>query len=155
MGELGVDDRLLFYSVSGEFGCFSNFSPHPIRLKGKTWPTSEHYFQAQKFVGTPDEDEVRGAKSPMLAARMGRSRKRPLRRDWESVKDAIMHQAVLAKFTQHDDLRAILLSTGDATIVEHTENDSYWGDGGDGRGRNRLGLTLMRVREELRRSHPA
>jgi ribA/ribD-fused uncharacterized protein len=140
-----------FYGVSGEYGCFSNFSPHPIALKGRTWPTSEHYFQAQKFSDTPDEEEVRQAKSPMVAARMGRSRKRPLRQDWESVKDSIMHEAVRAKFTRHADLRQILLGTGDATIVEHTENDAYWGDGGDGSGKNKLGLILMRVREELRR----
>lgn len=139
-----------FYKVSEEYGAFSNFAPYPIRLKGKTWPTSEHYFQAQKFAGEPDEEEIRKEKSPMIAARMGRSRKRPLRTDWESVKDTIMHEAVLAKFTQHDDLRAMLLATGDARIVEHTENDRYWGDGGDGRGKNRLGTILMRVREELR-----
>ncbi len=138
-----------FYGVSDEYGCFSNFSPHPITLGGKTWPTSEHYFQARKFAGTPDEEEVRRAKSPMIAARMGRSRKRPLREDWESVKDSIMHEAVLAKFTQHPELREILLATGDSKIVEHTTNDSYWGDGGDGSGRNRLGEILMRVREEL------
>ena len=141
-----------FYSVNADFDCFSNFSPHPITLKGVTWPTSEHYFQAQKFAGTPDEEEVRQAKSPMIAARMGRSRKRPLRKDWESVKDSIMQEAVLAKFTQHADLREILLGTGAATIVEHTENDGYWGDGGDGSGKNRLGRILMQVREELRSS---
>ena len=145
--EMGV---INFYGVGEAHGCFSNFSPHPIRLDGKSWPTSEHYFQAQKFAGTPDEEEVRLAKSPMIAARMGRSRKRPLRKDWEAVKDRIMHEAVAAKFTQHADLRAIRLGTGDATIVEHTENDAYWGDGGDGRGKNRLGQILMRVREELR-----
>jgi ribA/ribD-fused uncharacterized protein len=139
-----------FYAVGDDYGCFSNFSPHPIRLKGKTWPTSEHYFQAQKFAGTSDEDEVRRAKSPMIAARMGRSRKRPLRKDWESVKDSIMHDAVLAKFTQYEDLQATLLATGALTIVEHTEKDRYWGDGGDGSGKNRLGQILMRVREELR-----
>jgi N-glycosidase YbiA len=61
-----------------------------------------------------------------------------------------MHEAVLAKFTQHADPREILLGTGDAAIVEHTENDRYWGDGGDGSGRNRLGVILVRVREELR-----
>lgn len=139
-----------FYHVSGEYGCFSNFSPHPIVLKEKTWPTSEHYFQAQKFSGAPDEEEVRQAKSPMVAARMGRSRQRPLRPDWESVKDQIMHEAVLAKFTQHEDLREILLGTGESHVVEHTENDRYWGDGGDGRGKNMLGQILMRIREELR-----
>ena len=143
-----------FYNVGDEFGGFSNFSPHPITLKGKTWPTSEHYFQAQKFAGTADEEEVRLAKSPMIAARMGRSRKRPLRKDWESVKDSIMHEAVLAKFTQHPELQAILLGTGDAKLVEHTENDAYWGDGGDGSGKNRLGRILMRVRDELRSSEP-
>jgi N-glycosidase YbiA len=141
-----------FYSTSDEYGGFSNFSPHSIMLKGKTWPTSEHYFQARKFAGTPDEEEVRLAKSPMIAARMGRSRKRPLRKDWESVKDSIMLEAVLAKFTQHAELREILLATGDATIVEHTKNDAYWGDGGDGHGKNRLGQILMQVREELRSS---
>jgi ribA/ribD-fused uncharacterized protein len=146
-GEMNV---IHFYSAGGEFGCLSNFSPHPIALKGKTWPTSEHYFQAQKFAGAPDEEEVRQAKSPMIAARMGRSRKRPLRKDWESVKDSIMHEVVLAKFTQHADLREILLATRDATIVEHTRNDSYWGDGGDGRGKNQLGRILMHVRDELR-----
>src|SRR5262245_61377195 len=134
-----------FYSTSGEYGCFSNFSPHPITLKGRTWPTSEHYFQAQKFPGVADEEEIRLARSPMIAARMGRSRKRPLRKDWESVKDAIMHEAVLAKFTQHADLRETLLATGDAQIVEHTEKDNYWGDGGDGSGQNRLGRILMRA----------
>ncbi len=147
-------DPIRFYSVSDEFGCFSNFSPHPIWLKKKTWPTSEHYFQAQKFAGTPDEEEVRKARSPMIAARMGRDRKRPLRKDWESVKDAIMRAAVVAKFAQHADIRAILLETGDAGIVEHTENDDYWGDGGDGSGKNRLGQILMSAREELRRSPP-
>src|SRR3954462_5362432 len=125
-----------FYSVSDKYGCLSNFSPHPIKLKGKSWPTSEHYFQAQKFTGTPDEEEIRLAKSPMIAARMGRSRKRPLRKDWESAKDRLMHEAVLAKFTQHAELREILLATGDARIVEHPENDAYWGDGGDGSGKN-------------------
>ena len=143
-----------FYGVGDDYGCFSNFSPHPITLKGESWPTSEHFFQAQKFSGTPDEEEVRLAKSPMIAARMGRSRKRPLRRDWESVKDSIMHEAVVAKFTQHPELREILLGTGEAKLIEHTANDSYWGDGGDGSGKNKLGLVLMRVRDELRSSEP-
>ncbi len=142
-----------FYRVSDDHGGFSNFSPHPIMLADKTWPTSEYYFQAQKFPGSSkDEEEVRAATSPMIAARMGRSRQRPLREDWESVKDQIMYEAVLAKFSQHVDLREILLATGDATIVEHTENDAYWGDGGDGTGKNMLGIILMRVREELRSS---
>jgi ribA/ribD-fused uncharacterized protein len=142
--------EIRFYSTRDEYGCFSNFAAAPIKLRGKTWRTTEHYFQAQKFAGTPREEEIRQAKSPSIAARMGRSRKHRLRPDWERVKDAVMREAVLAKFTQHPDLRAVLLGTGDAVIVEHTSNDSYWGDGGDGSGRNQLGQILMQVREELR-----
>jgi N-glycosidase YbiA len=141
---------IYFYSTSGEFGCFSNFSRHAVHLDGKRWRTSEHYFQAQKFAGTEHEETVRQAKTPSEAANLGRSRKLPLRRDWESVKEAIMRAVVLAKFTQHDELRAILLSTGDAVLVEHTANDDYWADGGDGSGKNRLGHILMSVRAELR-----
>jgi ribA/ribD-fused uncharacterized protein len=144
-------ERIHFYSTHGEHGCFSNFSRHSIFLRGKRWRTSEHFFQAMKFQGTEHEEKVRLCKTPSQAADMGRSRKLPLRRDWESVKDQVMLEAVRAKFTQHDDLRAALLATGDAVIVEHTENDSYWGDGGDGSGKNRLGRILMQVREELRR----
>jgi ribA/ribD-fused uncharacterized protein len=139
-----------FYSTTGEYGCFSNFSKHPIHLNGKSWPTSEHYFQAQKFRGTEHEEAVRLCKTAREAANLGRSRKLPLRRDWESVKDRVMLEAVRAKFTQHEDLKAVLLGTGDATLVEHTANDSYWGDGGDGSGKNRLGQILMEVRDELR-----
>jgi N-glycosidase YbiA len=138
-----------FYSTTGEYGGFSNFSRHAVFLKGKRWPTSEHYFQAQKFAGTPHEEAVRGCKTPSLAADMGRSRKLPLRRDWEAVKERVMLEALRAKFTQHEELKATLLGTGDAKLVEHTANDSYWGDGGDGSGKNRLGLQLMQVRAEL------
>jgi hypothetical protein len=142
--------RISFYSTREEFGCFSNFSRHAVVLKGKVWPTSEHYFQAQKFAGTDREEQIRLTPSPMIAARMGRSRQHARRDDWDAIRDEIMLEVVLAKFEQHHDIRAILLSTGDAEIVEHTARDSYWGDGGDGSGKNMLGQILMRVREILR-----
>ena len=87
-----------FYSTAGEYGCFSNFSRHTVFLKKKRWPTSEHYFQAQKFAGEPDEEEIRLANKPMLAAQMGRDRKRPLRRDWERVKEQVMLEALRSFF---------------------------------------------------------
>jgi ribA/ribD-fused uncharacterized protein len=142
---------ILFYSVNDEYGAFSNFAPYSITLRGKRWPTSEHFFQAQKFTTPRDQEEVRAANTPMLAARMGRDRKRKLRRDWERVKVGIMREAVEAKFRQHEELRTLLLGTGDAKLVEHTDNDDFWGDGGDGSGRNELGRILMAVREALRR----
>jgi ribA/ribD-fused uncharacterized protein len=141
--------KILFYRVDEPYGEFSNFAPYPIKLNGRTWPTSEHYFQAQKFAGTEHEQAVRKAKSPMTAAHLGRSRKLPLRRDLESVKDQVMREALRAKFTQYPELTSLLLATGDAKLVEHTEKDRYWGDGGDGSGKNRLGILLMELRAEL------
>ncbi|MBN1673908.1 MAG: NADAR family protein [Kiritimatiellae bacterium] len=138
-----------FYGTNGEYGCFSNFAAYPIRLHGKQWPTNEHYFQAQKFAGTEHEETVRRAETPAKAKRIGNDRRLPLRSDWDRVKDAVMYEAVLAKFTQCPELRRLLLDTGDDYIAEHTERDHYWGDGGDGSGKNRLGLILMEVRKEL------
>mmetsp|Transcript_229 Transcript_229/g.766 ORF Transcript_229/g.766 Transcript_229/m.766 type:complete len:382 (-) Transcript_229:116-1261(-) len=139
-----------FYGVKKEWGEFSNFFPcASLEIRGKSWPTTEHFFQAMKFENTPHEEAIRAAPTPGTAAKWGRSRARPLRADWEDVKDAIMLEAVMAKFSQDPALREILLSTGEATLVEHTTNDRYWGDGGDGSGRNMLGITLMRVREAL------
>lgn len=149
---MGRQTIIRFYRVNDPYGEFSNFSPHPVELKGRTWPTLEHYFQAQKCAGTEHEEAIRSAESPMLAARMGRSRARPLRPDWERVKDEIMREALRAKFRQHPSLESLLLSTADAALVEHTTKDRYWGDGGDGSGRNRLGQLLMELREQLRRA---
>ena len=59
-------ETMRFYRVNEPSGAFSNFSPHPVTLKGRTWPTSEHYFQAQKFSGTDHEEVIRLAKSPKL-----------------------------------------------------------------------------------------
>lgn len=147
-------ETITFYKVSAPYGWMSNFAPYPIELEGKVWPTSEHYFQASKFPGSDHAEAIRQQRSPMIAARMGRSRQHPLRADWEDVKEAIMRAAVLAKFSQHADLRALLLETGDAPLVEHTANDSYWANGGDGNGLNRLGVILMEVRQQLRSLSP-
>lgn len=142
---------ITFYSAKEQpYGCFSNFSAHGFDLDGKYWATSEHYFQAQKFVGTLYAEEIRLTKSPTIAARMGRSRKRPLRDDWESVKDDVMRRGVLKKFETHKSIRDVLLSTGNSQIVENAPGDYYWGCGADGSGQNRLGAILMEVREVLR-----
>ncbi len=145
----GAPELIRFYSEGDAFGELSNFAAFPITVDGVRWPTSEHYFQGQKFLDQRSQLRIRGAKTPMIAARLGRERGGGLRRDWEAVKDEVMYIAVRAKFRQHDHLRKLLLATGQAKLVEHTENDAYWGDGGDGRGKNMLGRILMRVRAEL------
>lgn len=146
-----------FYNRNEPYFEFTNFEVRPIVVGGLLWPSSEHYFQAQKFAGTWLEEFIRlEAREPRDAFRLGRCF--PARPDWDvadaasglSEKDRAMSRAVRAKFLQHNDLREMLIGTGDAVLVEHTANDSYWGDGGDGRGRNMLGIILTVVRESLR-----
>jgi ribA/ribD-fused uncharacterized protein len=145
-------ERITFSGLDDEHGYLGNFYPAPFTLKGVQWRTVEHYFQAQKFAGTEREEAIRRATSPTIAARMGRSRAHPLRPDWDVAKEAVMLEALRAKFTQHPHLGNRLRATGDALLVEHRARDAYWGDGGDGQGSNRLGALLMRVREELARA---
>lgn len=140
---------IYFYSTRDAWGCFSNFSAHGIELNGTWWPTTEHFFQAQKFAGTPHEEAIRLAKTPKEAAEMGRERSRPLREDWEQVKDDVMRQALYRKFRTHADIQRILLATGDEEIIENAPDDYYWGIGRDGSGKNMLGIILMDVRAEL------
>lgn len=139
-----------FYKTAGTYGCFSNFSRHAILIDGKVWLTSEHYFQAKKFAGTEHESTVRLASNAWMAAKEGRRRDKPMRKDWELVKEDVMYIALQAKFTQHEGLKATLLSTEDAELIEDSPIDWYWGCGANGKGKNRLGVLLMRLREELR-----
>jgi N-glycosidase YbiA len=143
---------IYFYNTIGEYGCFSNFSPHGFELDGFYWRTNEHYFQAQKFVGTLHLEEICNCKTPKDAAKKGRERTRPLRPDWEHVKDNIMLVGVLRKFETHAEIREILLATGDEEIVENAPGDYYWGCGKDGSGKNALGKILVEVRKLLRNS---
>jgi len=139
-----------FNRVSDPYGEFSNFALFKINIMGKVWPTSEHYFQAQKCDDPFYQKEILKTATPMMAAELGRSLGFKLRDDWEQIKNDVMYEALSAKFTQHHDLKELLLSTDTAIIVEHTSREDYWGDGGDGSGKNMLGKTLMRVREELK-----
>ncbi len=144
---------IFFYKVSDPYGCFSNFSPHSVHLQGWTWPTSEHYYQAQKYEGTPHQDlctQIRQAPTPEAAAALGRRSSALLRSDWEKIKPHIMYEVVKAKFSSHADIQAILLATGEALIVEDSPTDAYWGCGANRKGKNQLGKILMQVRQELR-----
>ena len=143
-----------FYGSKEPYWEFSNFSRYGITLDNEWWRTSEHYFQAQKFIRTDAAwaEKIRGIEKPRDAASMGRDRNHPIAPDWETTKDDVMRRAVLQKFQTHENLKILLLGTGIESIVEKTSGDYYWGCGTDGTGKNRLGEILMEVREALRGS---
>ncbi len=145
--------KIYFYKADGPYGCFSNFSPHPIEVDGVCWPTVEHFYQAHKLLGTTDAHlmaTIRKADTPEGAAAIGREPCRVVRPDWPTAKLVVMERAVWAKFSRHRDIREILLATGDAELVENSPRDCFWGCGKDGTGRNELGKLLERVRRQLR-----
>eukprot|EP01138_Halocafeteria_seosinensis_P005734 gb/GECG01005862.1/.p1 GENE.gb/GECG01005862.1/~~gb/GECG01005862.1/.p1 ORF type:complete len:154 (+),score=19.53 gb/GECG01005862.1/:1-462(+) len=128
----------------------SNFYPAAFELDEKTWPTSEHYFQAMKFPEDAIQERIRQAPNPTRAKQIGRSRAFPLRADWNDVKEDVMRRALRAKFEQNPELRDQLMATHPATLVEDAPTDAYWGIGKDSNGKNRLGVLLMELRDQLR-----
>jgi ribA/ribD-fused uncharacterized protein len=148
-------NQIRFYNHGEPYYEFTNFYPTNVFIDGKNWPTTEHYFQAQKFVGTPYVEKIRRLPSPRDAFQLSRD---PLvsrwrRSDWESVKDDIVLKALRVKFSENVVLREKLRGTGEKELVKHTSNDSYWGDGGNGLGQNKLGKLLMQVRRELKEKY--
>jgi ribA/ribD-fused uncharacterized protein len=121
-------------------------------LDDQEWATAEHHYQAQKFVGTAREhaEAIRLTRWPYKVWHLGQNRDVKQRPDGPVVKDDVMRRALRAKFEQNPELREPLLATGEAHLIEHTATDSYWGDGGDGSGLNRLGELLMELRAQLR-----
>ena len=148
--------EIKFYNREDPYYEFTNFYPSPVVIDGKTWPSTEHYFQSQKFVGTPYVEAIRRFPTAREAFQLSRTPQasRWCRGDWERVKDDIMLKALRCKFTGNPELRRKLLETGSRRLIEHTHNDSYWADGGDGSGKNKLGKILERVRSELQTAPP-
>jgi ribA/ribD-fused uncharacterized protein len=133
-------------SFKGEYRFLSNFYPCAVELDGVLYPTSENAFQAAKTLGD---------RTPFLDCTPGQSKKLgrevTLRHEWDAIKLDVMHKLLLDKFTRHADLRAKLLATGAARLIEgNSWGDVFWGvDDKTGAGQNRLGRLLEQVRGDL------
>ena len=152
-------NEIRFYRADQKpFGPFSNLYRRTIVFDGDLFPTAEHAYQA----GKPRKESVRkwllNAPTPSLVAMAAHGLYTwDIRTDWSKIKFDRMRAVLRAKFTQHDDLRALLLSTGSARLVEWTTVDNpvnrTWGEV-KGKGRNMLGILLMELRSELRNEAP-
>lgn len=133
-------------SFKGEYSFLSNFYPVLVTYEGITYCNSEAAFQAQKCRYETDRQTF-----AYLSAADAKSKGRTvnLRSDWESVKDKIMYEICLAKFTQNPSLALRLIETNGEDLVEGNNwNDKYWGKC-DGEGLNKLGEILMNIRTKL------
>jgi ribA/ribD-fused uncharacterized protein len=147
--------EIRFYRASERpWGAFSNLYRREVEFEGETYATSEHAYQA----GKARKPEVRAwlvsAPTPALLAMAAHGLYYwDIAPGWSLTKFDRMRRVLRAKFTQHDDLRALLQSTGDARLVESATVDNevnrLWGEV-NGRGRNMLGELLMELRASLR-----
>lgn len=131
----------------GKYMYLSNFYEIPVEYDGITYQNNEAAFQAQKVL-THDERLEFADLNPKKAKKLGR--RVNLRADWNDVKDNYMYEICKAKFIQHPDLFEKLLDTGDEELIEgNAWNDTYWGVC-NGKGKNKLGKILMKIRKEIK-----
>lgn len=140
---------IYFFTKDDKYYQLSNFAGFGFELDGNRWKTMEHYFQAMKFIGTEQFERILNSGSPKQAKSLGQSRAVPIRKDWDSVKEEVMLTGLREKF-KDPFLKDLLISTGKKVLVENSPYDKYWGIGPNGKGKNRLGVLLMQLRDELK-----
>lgn len=161
----------------GELSNFYRITDARLEHDGQFYPTTEHLYQSMKYIDESDSDFIRRkeyinlirtASTPNKAKILANKKtalqydwQKDLKRlidaypdvsprsDWDQRKDEAMYQCLKQKFTKSDHCRKVLLETGDSSLVEHTSRDAYWGDGGNGKGLNKLGQLLMKLRQEI------
>ena len=146
-----------FRKTKERYGGLSNMaSGFPIVVNGIRIRTAEALYQACRYPTRPDVQRlIIEERSPMTAKMKARRFIDDTRRDWDNVRVKIMRWCLRVKLAQHwNSFGPLLLSTGDAPIVEDSRKDAFWGAkrAGDGElvGTNALGRLLMELREELK-----
>ena len=144
--------EIRFYSKATKYNEFSNFYISEFNIDGQRYKNVEQFFQAQKATLAKDIEyfnKIIKSSSPSQAKALGRKVRDLPVTTWNSLRDQIMLTGVRAKFSQSPSLKALLLETGDATLIENSPTDYYWGCGSKNTGQNKLGQILMKVRTEL------
>lgn len=138
-----------------ELDFLSNMYEVPVVWKGCKAMSSEHHYQAEKFLDKKMRQRVVSASSGKAAKNLARKYKKFIRPDWELISLEVMNKVVQAKFFQNVEL-LIKLCDIDGEIVENNFwHDNFWGNCICGRpecagdGKNHLGKILMDIREEM------
>ena len=136
----------------GKYAFLSNFWRGEVEVPefgGRAFkgPSAEHVYQAMKAERIDSAFEVLSARTPGQAKRAGRRVR--MRKDWDQIRIAAMHEVLKAKFARGSELAGHLLSTGEADLREgNSWGDDFWGVCSN-EGQNWLGRLLMLRRSEL------
>jgi ribA/ribD-fused uncharacterized protein len=140
---------ILFNSKSIDYCWLSNFFLSPMVIDGKEYLTVEHWFQSQKFMNAELQEKIRLAPTPQKAKTLGKQRDSSFLSNWDTLREDVLYKGLKAKFEQNSVLYTKLLATGDQELKEDSSWDSYWGIGRSGKGKNRMGYLLMKLRSEF------
>lgn len=158
-------DIIKFHKIHEENGYLSNWYLCDFVIDGTKYCCVEQYMMEQKarlFQDFETADRIMKTQDQAEMQLLGRNAKNYNKRLWDGNKQLIVYTGIMAKFEQNPALKAQLLSTGTATLVECSRSDSTWGIGmgmhdsipanpSMWNGDNLLGFALMAARAELKR----
>lgn len=157
------------YHIHGEYACFypgpfSQWYKSPIQDGELTFTCAEQMLMYRKAKLFNDGDVmhmIMRTNNPREHKHLGRQVKNYKNDVWVKVRQEIAVQNNFLKFTQNEELKKLLLSTGDLTLVEASPYDIIWGIGrgldfpylankNQWRGQNILGYALTEVKRRIR-----
>lgn len=158
-----MNEYVFFWHEDGPDGIFSNWYPCRFTVNGIRYAHTEQYMMAQKALLFLDDDVfqmIMKEISPRKCKSLGRKVRNFDETVWNREREKIMYEGCYAKFSQDPELKDCLLATGSKIIAEASPLDRIWGiglsaddpkayDPKQWRGKNLLGKTLMRVREQF------
>lgn len=140
-----------FYRATGKYGFLSCLYKKLIIFEEREFSSAEYAYQFAKFKDEAVREWAMEAPKPHLLAILAHGLfSWDIVKDWSKIKVKRMHNVLKAKFSDNE-LRQKLLDTGDSILIENSKSDAFWGVGKHGKGRNKLGGLLMKVREEIKK----
>ena len=149
---------------NGMDACFSNWFPAKFGEKGQQFENTEQYMMWHKALLFNDSEiaqKILQDGDPKTVKALGRKVRGFVQSVWDQNAQKIVYEGCLQKFTQNEELKKHLLSTGDRLLVEASPYDKIWGIGMNAtdaaktpqtqsKGTNWLGQCLVQVRETIR-----
>lgn len=157
-------DIIGFHNPDEENGYLSNWFHSDFSVDGIGYSSMEKFMMHKKAVCFSDDvaaNEILKLDDVAQIKDWGRCVSGYDDNIWNGVRQIIVYEGLMAKFSQNVELKERLLSTGDAVLAECAVRDCIWGIGlsmdnperldiKKWRGQNLLGYTLMMVRNKLR-----